>query len=62
MTTSGDTTWSVEMSDAQWSLLVGAAIVIVTRLVDVFLPKGYMARWARTWLVKDDDTDPDEEE
>lgn len=50
------------MSDTQWSLLVGAAIVIVTRLVDVLLPKGYMARWARTYLVKDDDTDPDEGE
>lgn len=42
------------MNDAQWSLVVGAAIVIVTRLVDVLLPKGYIARAARRWLVKDD--------
>jgi hypothetical protein len=50
------------VSDSQWSLLVGALIVVITRLVDVLLPKGYMARAARRWLVKNDDTDPDEGE
>jgi hypothetical protein len=50
------------MTDSQWSLVIGAALVILTRLVDVFLPKGYMARIVRRYLVKDDDTDPGEGE
>lgn len=49
------------MSDAQWSLLVGVLVVIVTRLVDTLLPKGYVAKVVRKYLVKDDDT-PDEGE
>jgi hypothetical protein len=42
----------MEMSDNQWSLVIGAAIVIVTRAVDIFLPKGYMARMVTKYLVK----------
>lgn len=50
------------MSDSQWSLLVGAAIVIVTRLVDVFLPKGYISKLTAKYLTKaPKEPDPDEE-
>ena len=52
------------MTDSQWSLVIGAALVIVTRLVDVMLPKGYMAKFMTRWLTKtpkDSDSAPDEE-
>jgi hypothetical protein len=47
------------MSDAQWSLLVGILIVAATRAIDIFLPKGYMARWVNKYLVKKPDDDDD---
>jgi hypothetical protein len=51
------------MSDSQWSLVIGAAIVIITRVVDVFLPEGYMAKIADRYLKKkpEDDEQPEEE-
>lgn len=48
------------MSDAQWALLIGFAIVTGTRMLDVLLPKGYMARWVSKYLVKNDDKGDDE--
>lgn len=45
------------MNDSQWALLIGFLIVGGTRIIDVFLPKGYMARWANKYLVKKDYTD-----
>lgn len=54
----------MEMSDSQWSLVIGAAIVIITRVVDVFLPEGYIAKIADKYLKKkpeDDDEQPEEE-
>jgi hypothetical protein len=43
------------MTESQWALLVGFVIVGGTRVIDVFLPKGYMARWAAKYLIKKDD-------
>jgi hypothetical protein len=45
------------MNDSQWALLVGFVIVGGTRVIDAFLPKGYMAKWAAKYLVKKDYTD-----
>jgi hypothetical protein len=50
------------MNDSQWSLVVGASIVIVTRLVDVFLPKGYIARWVNKYLIKSDAPEDSEQD
>jgi hypothetical protein len=52
------------MTDSQWSLIIGAVIVIITRVVDVFLPEGYIARLTDRYLKRkpDDDDDQVEEE
>jgi hypothetical protein len=50
------------MSDSQWSLVIGAAIVIITRLVDVLLPEGYIARITEKYLKKKPKDDQPEEE
>lgn len=50
------------MSDSQWSLVIGALIVIVTRVVDVFLPQGYVAKITSKYLKrKPKETQPEED-
>jgi hypothetical protein len=51
------------VNDSQWSLLIGLGVVIVMRVLDSLLPKGYMLKWIQKYFVKidnDDDDDPDE--
>lgn len=50
------------MTDSQWALLVGFLIVAGTRMLDVLLPKGYMAKWVTKYLMKKPDDDQPEEE
>jgi hypothetical protein len=56
--------WPTRMTDSQWALLAGFAIVSITRVIDVFLPKGYMSKWAAKHLIKEpeDDTPDDEQD
>ena len=50
------------MSDSQWALLIGFAIVAATRMLDVVLPKGYILRWVSKYLTKKPDESQPEEE
>jgi hypothetical protein len=45
------------VSDSQWSLLIGLLVVIVMRVLDSLLPKGYMLKWIQKYFVKIDDDD-----
>jgi hypothetical protein len=48
------------VNDSQWSLLIGLGVVVVMRVLDSLLPKGYMLKWVQKWFVKVDDDDDDE--
>jgi hypothetical protein len=53
------------VSDSQWSLVIGLLVVVVMRLLDSLLPKGYMLKWIQKYFVpidkdKDDDDDDDD--
>lgn len=48
------------MSDSQWSLVIGLLVVIVMRVLDSLLPKGYMLKWIQKYFVKIDDDDDDD--
>lgn len=48
------------MSDQGWAALGALAMVITMRVLDFFLPKGYISRRVRDHAVRvDDDEHPD---
>ena len=49
-----------KVTDSQWSLLIGLLVVIVMRVLDSLLPKGYMLKWIQKYFVKIDDDDDDD--
>lgn len=40
------------MSTERWGLLIGLATVVVVRIIDWYLPKGYHSRWAERHGIK----------
>lgn len=50
------------MSDQIWALMAGLGVVVVTRLLDYWLPRGRMSRWAARHSVpmKDDEKEDDD--
>lgn len=42
------------MNDQIWALIVGAITVIILRIVDFYLPKGYHSKWAHEHSVRED--------
>jgi len=50
------------VSDSQWSLVIGLLVVIIMRVLDSLLPKGYMLKWIQKYFVKIDDDDDDKDE
>jgi len=49
------------VNDQVWALIVGAITVIVLRVVDFYLPKGYHSKWAHTHGVRDETEDEEDE-
>ncbi len=43
--------------DAVWSVLVPTFVLVLMRLVDSSLPKGWMFRWVKGYMVKVDGAD-----
>lgn len=41
------------MSAERWGLLIGVVTIVVVRVVDWYLPKGWHSRWAERHGVKD---------
>lgn len=50
------------MSDQVWALIVGGITVIVLRIVDFYLPKGYHSKWAHEHGVREDADDEEIED
>ena len=40
------------MSDSTWGMIVTFLIIAGTRILDAFLPEGYMLRWVNKYLRK----------
>lgn len=49
------------MSDQFWAVVIGGVVMLAVRVLDFYLPKGRISKWAKEHSVKDD-TDPDDEE
>lgn len=49
------------MSDQTWAVIAGAALVIVMRIIDWFLPRNRISRWASKHSVPAGDSDDDGE-
>ena len=47
------------MSDQWWALLAGAGTVIALRMLDFFMPKGWVSSWTKHHAerIKDDNGD-----
>lgn len=46
----------------QWvAILVGGGVMIALRVVDFFLPKGWVSIWTKKHAVKDDDDESEGE-
>jgi len=51
------------MSDSTWGMIVTFLIIAGTRVLDAFLPEGYMIRWVNKYLrKKPKDTPKDSEQ
>jgi hypothetical protein len=48
-----------EVPDERWATIIALATIVVMRLTDVILPKGYISRWVNKYLMKRDDTPKD---
>lgn len=47
------------MNDQGWAALVGLAVFIAMRLLDYFIPKGYMWKGTRNHSVRVEEDDED---
>ncbi len=49
----------MNMSDQWWALLAGAGTVIALRMLDFFMPKGWVSSWTKRHAerIKDDNGD-----
>lgn len=43
------------MNDQVWAIIVGAITVIILRIVDFYLPKGYHSKWAHEHAVREEE-------
>ncbi len=50
------------MGDQGWALLVGVITVVILRIVDWYLPKDYMSKWATEHGVKRRKSDEEDED
>ncbi len=41
------------MSAERWGLIIGVVTIVVIRIVDWFMPKGYHSRWADRHGIKE---------
>lgn len=42
------------MSESQWAIVIGLLVAVGMRLMDSLLPKGYIFRVVRRWMVEAD--------
>jgi hypothetical protein len=45
--------------DERWATIIALATIVVMRLTDVILPKGYISKWVNKYLMRRDDTPKD---
>lgn len=45
------------VNDQAWGVVIGAAAVVILRVVDWFLPRGWVSIWTITHGRKNDDDD-----
>lgn len=50
----------MDNNDSLWALVVPTIVVALMRLVDALVPKGYMFKIVRKWMVEIDDDDDDD--
>lgn len=43
------------MSDQAWAVIVGFLTIVSLRIIDFYLPKGRISKWAKTNSVKIDE-------
>lgn len=49
----------MNMSDQWWALLAGAGTVIALRMLDFFMPKGWVSSWTKRHAQRIEDDDGD---
>lgn len=49
------------MSDQAWAIAIGAAVVVVIRVLDFFMPKGRISKWAKEHSFKEEEEDEEDE-
>lgn len=47
----------MNMSDQWWALLAGAGTVIALRMLDFFMPKGWVSSWTKRHAQRIEDDD-----
>lgn len=45
------------MSDQAWAIVIGFLTIVVLRVIDFYLPKGRISRWAKEHSVKEEEDD-----
>ena len=40
------------MPNERWATIIAVSTVIIMRIVDVVLPKGYVSKWVNKYLMK----------
>jgi len=40
------------MPDERWATLIAVGTIVIMRLTDVILPKGYISKWVNKYLMK----------
>lgn len=48
------------MSDQAWAIVIGAGVMVAIRVLDFFLPKGRMSKWAKEHSVKSEELEEEE--
>jgi hypothetical protein len=46
-----------DVNDQAWAIVIGAGVMVAIRILDFFLPKGRMSKWAKEHSVKDEEYD-----
>lgn len=49
----------MDSNDSLWALVVPVVVIALMRLVDALVPKGYMFKIVRRWMIEADDDDRD---
>lgn len=53
----------MDHKDSLWALVVPVVVIALMRLVDALVPKGYMFKIVRKWMVEvEEDPDPKEDD